>query len=105
MFKKVNFRRYTLGEDMISPELDFRQFLEATKKKDVYETIYLADQEAIAAWRRSYRSNGSSKADDQQSTDYQNKLKRFIYHLRSSVRQSELGNPKLKVPTSRNQKN
>ena len=90
---------------MISPGHDFKQFVEATKKKDVYETIYLADQEAIAAWRRLYRSNGLSNVDDQQSIDYQKKLKTFIYHLRSSVRQSELGNPILKVPTLRNQKN
>jgi hypothetical protein len=41
---------------MISPEYDFEQFVEASKKKDVYEIIYLAEQEAIGAWRRSYQS-------------------------------------------------
>jgi hypothetical protein len=74
---------------MISPEYDFEQFVEAAKKKDVYEIIYLAEQEAIGAWRRSYQSNGSANDSDQKSVDYQNKLKNLIYHIRSSVNQSK----------------
>jgi hypothetical protein len=34
---------------MISPEYNFKQFVEATKQKDMYEIIYLAEQEAIGA--------------------------------------------------------
>ena len=90
---------------MISPEYNFKHFVEATKEKNVYEVIYIANQEAIDAWRRSYRSPGSTDEDDEKSIDYQNKLKTFIYYLRSSVRQSELGNPILKVATLMNQKN
>ena len=90
---------------MISPEYNFKQFVEATKEKNAYEAIYIANQEAIDAWRRSYRSPGSTDEDDEKSIDYQNKLKTYIYHLRSSVRQSELGNPILKAPTLMNQKN
>jgi hypothetical protein len=71
---------------MISPEYDFEQFVQAAKKKDVYEIIYLAEQEAIGAWRQSYRSTGSANHSDQKSLDYQNKLKNLIYHMRSSVK-------------------
>ena len=90
---------------MISPEYNFKQFVEATKEKNAYEVIYIANQEAIDAWRRSYRSPGSTDEYDEKSIDYQNRLKNLIYQMRSSVRQSELGNPILKVPTLRNQKN
>jgi hypothetical protein len=78
---------------MISPEYDFEQFVEASKKKDVYEIIYLAEQEAIGAWRRSYRSTGSADDSDQKSVEYQNKLKNLIYHMRSSVRQTKTKYP------------
>jgi hypothetical protein len=79
--------------------------VEVTKEKNAYEVIYIANQEAIDAWRRSYRSPGSTDEYDEKSIDYQNRLKNLIYQMRSSVRQSELGNPILKVPTLRNQKN
>jgi deferrochelatase/peroxidase EfeB len=78
---------------MISPEYNFKQFVEATKKKDVYEIICLAEQEAIGAWRRSYRSVGSGNEDDQKSIDYQNRLKNLIYHMRSHVRPSNIEDP------------
>jgi deferrochelatase/peroxidase EfeB len=78
---------------MISPEYNFKQFVEATKKKDVYEIICLAEQEAIGAWRRSYRSDGSVNVDDQKSIDYQNRLKNLIYHMRSHVRPSNIEDP------------
>jgi hypothetical protein len=74
---------------MISPEYDFKQFLENTKKKDVDEIIYLADQEAVEAWRRAYRSRGSSNDNNYRSVDYQNKLKNLIYHMRSSLVKSD----------------
>ena len=90
---------------MISPEYNFKQFVEATKEKNAYEVIYIANQEAIDAWRRSYRSPGSTDEYDEKSIDYQNRLKNLIYQMRSSVRQSELGNPILKAPTLMNQKN
>jgi deferrochelatase/peroxidase EfeB len=78
---------------MISPEYNFKQFVEATKKKDVYEIICLAEQEAIGAWRRSYHSDGSANADDQKSIDYQNRLKNLIYDMRSHVRPSNIEDP------------
>jgi deferrochelatase/peroxidase EfeB len=78
---------------MISPEYNFKQFVEATKKKDVYEIICLAEQEAIGAWRRSYHADGSANADDQKSIDYQNRLKNLIYDMRSHVRPSNIEDP------------
>jgi deferrochelatase/peroxidase EfeB len=78
---------------MISPEYNFKHFVEATKKKDAYEIICLAEQEAIGAWRRSYRSVGSVNDDDQKSLDYQNRLKNLIYHMRSHVRPSNIEDP------------
>jgi hypothetical protein len=78
---------------MISPDYDFNQFVETTKKKDVHEIIYLADQEAVAAWRRSYQPKGSSCDNDQKSIDYQNRLKNLIYYIRSSVAQTDIKNP------------
>jgi hypothetical protein len=77
---------------MISPEYDFKQFVEATKQKDVYEIIYLAEQEAIGAWRQSYRSPGSNNDEDQKNIDYQNRLKNLIDHMRSSVKPSKSKN-------------
>ena len=78
---------------MISPEYNFKQFVEATKEKDVYELICLAEQEAIGAWRRSYRSVGSANHNDQKSVDYQNRLKNLIYRMRSSLKQSSIKDP------------
>ena len=78
---------------MISPEYNFKEFVEATKKKDVYEIICLAEQEAIGAWRQSYRSVGSVNEDDQKSIDYQNRLKNLIHHMRSHVRPSNIEDP------------
>ena len=71
---------------MISPEYNFEQFMEAIKEKDVYEIICLAEQEAIGAWRQSYRSVGSVNDDDKKSIDYQNRLKDLIVGMRSHVR-------------------
>ena len=78
---------------MISPGYDFKQFVEATKKKDVYEIIYLADQEALAAWRQSRRSADSSNDNNEKSIDYQNHLKNLINHMRSSVWQLDIKHP------------
>lgn len=78
---------------MISPEYNFKQFVEATKKKDVYEIICLAEQEAIGAWRQSYRSGASVNEDDRKSIEYQNRLKDLIYQMRSHVRPSNIEDP------------
>ena len=78
---------------MISPEYNFEQFMDATKKKDVYEIIRLAEQEAIGAWRQSYRSVGSADENDQKSIDYQNRLKNLIYTMRSHLRPSNIEYP------------
>ena len=75
---------------MISPEYNFKHFVEATKEKDVYEIIRLAEQEAIGAWRQSYRSVGSVNDDDKKSIEYQNRLKGLIYEMRSHVRPSNI---------------
>jgi hypothetical protein len=74
------------GGNMISPDYNFEQFVEAIKKKEVYEIICLAEQEAIGAWRQSYRSVGSVNDDDKKSIDYQNRLKDLIIEMRSHVR-------------------
>jgi hypothetical protein len=81
------------GGNMISPEYDFKQFIEAMKQKDTYEIIYLAEQEAIGAWRQSNRVLSSDNDDDQKNIDYQNRLKNLIYCMRSSVRPSNSKNP------------
>jgi hypothetical protein len=67
---------------MISAACDFEQFVEAIKDKDYFEVVYLANQEATEAWRRSYRLRTSPGAQRQNSVAYEHVLKGFISYLR-----------------------
>ena len=71
--------------DMISPAYDFEQFLGAVSEKAVAELITLADNEAVAAWRRAYQKTRRTGEPAVSSEGYQEKLLALIDYLRFEV--------------------
>ena len=70
---------------MISEEFRFRQFAESTAGKELHDVIYLAEQEALQAWRQAHPSKGLSSAERERSLGYQQKLLGLIAYLRHGV--------------------
>jgi len=68
---------------MISLSHDIHEFMNAVKGKNELEAIYLAEQEALKVWRRSYKkTNASDDKRNDISMTYQNDLLRFINFVR-----------------------
>jgi hypothetical protein len=70
---------------MISSDCDFGKFVREISGKDYYDVIYLAEKEAIQAWRRSYR-NLSGTCGNEASRKYQEKLIDLIRFIRHGLR-------------------
>ena len=70
---------------MISPSYSFRHFAETVRGKDVFTVIYLAEQEATEAWRKTYRKRGVYDDTELRSCSYQLKLIGLIDFLRHGI--------------------
>ena len=70
---------------MISDDFRFQQFVEIAKGKPYHEIIYLAEQEALQAWRKAHPSKGLSFEKRTQSLRYQQMLLDLISYLRHGV--------------------
>ena len=70
---------------MISSSLSIKEFIDAIKDKEYFGLIYLADKEALEAWRQTHRSKGKLSGNQEQSKRYENSLKKFITYLRASI--------------------
>ena len=71
---------------MISSNFDFEKFADTVKEEDFFDVIYLAEQEAIKAWRISNKNKLSNSADFDLCRSYQSKLKGLIHYLRYGVK-------------------
>ena len=81
---------------MISSDCDFEKFVRAIKGKNTYDIIYLAEKEAMLAWRQSY--NGQLKNDDKDSNrQYQAKLIGLIDFMRHGLKPSSLNDQDLRL--------
>jgi hypothetical protein len=83
--------------DMISPAYDFEQFLSAVSEKPIAELITLADNEAVAAWRRAYQKKRRTGQPAVSSQTYQEKLLAFIDYLRFEVEPGGLSSQERKL--------
>ncbi len=70
---------------MISEEFRFRQFADAARGKAYHEVIYLAEQEALQAWRRAHPSKHLLEKERNRSLRYQKTLIDLIEYLRHGV--------------------
>ena len=75
---------------MISSTFDFEQFADTVKKEDFFNVIYLAEQEAIKAWRISNKNKSLNNADYELCRSYQSKLKGLIHFMRYGVKPNGL---------------
>lgn len=64
---------------------DMNVFFKAVEDKDVVEIIFLADQEATAAWRLAYRLRESVRSGAELANGYGDTLVELIYFLRSAL--------------------
>jgi hypothetical protein len=78
---------------MISATYDFEHFADSVKGEDYFDIIYLAEQEAIEAWRicRRGRSLGGK------CSSYQSKLKGLIHFMRYGIKPTNLNNRDVKL--------
>ncbi|KPJ78303.1 MAG: hypothetical protein AMJ54_04240 [Deltaproteobacteria bacterium SG8_13] len=70
---------------MISTDCDFETFVREARGMDCYEVIYLAEKEAIQAWRHSYH-NESRTCSGEASRQYQEKLIGLIRFMRHGLK-------------------
>jgi hypothetical protein len=75
---------------MISSTFDFEQFADTVKEKDFFDVIYLAEQEAIKAWRISNKKKLQNGFDSDICRSYQSKLKGLINYMRYGVKPNGL---------------
>ncbi len=74
---------------MISPSLNFEEFANSVMHKEHLSIIYLAEQEAVEAWRLSNKKNGSPIKNIEKSYNYQTKLLSLIDYMRYKIRLSD----------------
>jgi hypothetical protein len=73
---------------MIASNCDFESFVNAVRKKDRLDIIYLAEQEATEAWRQAHRK---PEANDMfKYHTYQNKLLGLIKFMRHGIKTADL---------------
>lgn len=65
---------------MISSAYDIREFVDSIRQKPYCEVIYLAEREALNAWRASLKSGRQARAHR-----YEMILKEFVRYLRSDL--------------------
>ena len=70
---------------MISPSYDIDEFIKAIQNKGYLDVICLANQEAIDAWRLSYRQRRFDNTQNGKDRNYEYLLKEFISLLRAAV--------------------
>jgi hypothetical protein len=70
---------------MVSSEFKFQQFAESARGKAYHEIIYLAEQEALQAWRKAHPSKGLPVEKRSQSLAYQQTLLELIAYLRHGI--------------------
>ncbi len=75
---------------MISSTFDFEQFADTVKEEDFFNVIYLAEQEAIKAWRFSNKNKSLNNDDYELCRSYQSKLKGLIHFMRYGVKPNGL---------------
>lgn len=75
---------------MISSTFDFEQFADTVKEEDYFDVIYLAEQEALRAWRISKKNKLSNGSDFDLCRSYQSKLKGLIHYMRYGVKPNGL---------------
>jgi len=85
---------------MISTGFDFEQFAHSVKEKDLYDIIYLAEQEAVETWRSCYKSRSAASSQADLCRSYQNKLKGLIRFLRYGVTSKEFSDHDVELCTS-----
>ena len=71
---------------MISPSLNFDEFVNSVMNKELLSVIYLAEQEAVEAWRLTHKKNGSASQFTEKSYQYQSKLLNLIDYMRYKIR-------------------
>ena len=81
---------------MISSDGDFAKFVRTIEGKNTYDIIYLAEKEAMLAWRRSY-SDRLEKSDNDASRRYQAKLIGLIDFMRHGLKPSSLNDQDLQL--------
>jgi hypothetical protein len=78
---------------MISATYDFERFADSVKGEDFFDIIYLAEQEAIAAWRVCRKGRSS----DSKCLSYQSKLRGLIYFMRYGVKPTGLNDGDIRL--------
>lgn len=81
---------------MISDKCSFKDFLEAVKDTNGFETIHLTHEEATCAERLCFSGHRSKTKNDTCCGEYTQKLKGFILYLRHGVKVSSLRDVDLK---------
>lgn len=71
---------------MISPTLNFEEFVDSVMNKELLSVIYLAEQEAVEAWRLTNKKNGSTNKIIEKSYQYQSKLLNLIDYMRYKIK-------------------
>jgi hypothetical protein len=75
---------------MISNSCRLRDFIDATREKDLQEVIYLADREATEAERLYYRADVDDARRAACGRRYARRLKHLITFMRYGLRPSEV---------------
>lgn len=74
---------------MISPNLNIEEFAKTVMNEELLNIIYLAEQEAIEAFRMSQRNKGKNRTADlimEKSNNYQLKLSNLIDYMRYKIK-------------------
>ena len=82
---------------MISDHCCLRDFIDATREKDLQEVIYLADREATEAERLYYRGDVSDARRASCGRRYARRLKHLITFMRYGIRPSEVSREDLEL--------
>jgi hypothetical protein len=75
---------------MISDDCRLREFIDATREKDLQEVIFLADREATAAERLFFRTHVDDARRAACGRRYARRLKHLITFMRYGMRPSDV---------------
>ncbi len=82
---------------MISSSCDLKQFMEEIKDREYSDIIYLADQEAVEAWRQSRRRKDAHGSDKGTWARYADILDAFIQFMRYGVKPPGIDHAELQL--------
>lgn len=74
---------------MISSSCDLKVFVDEVRDKDYPDIIFLAELEAVEAWRLAQRQSRKGLPDHRESMRYSESLKELIFFLRNGVKPRE----------------